>query len=182
MSVATKVTLTVLTVAALGGGSVTLWAWKGRTADPPAAARFIRSRPNRWRSRAEAPAVVAEPRALPPEPAGQARSPARDPATGRDSGRGATTRNPGRAWLPRSAAAPALEPLSPELTVLRQAQADLRAGLPASGPAPAGGLRPPFWQGSSGRRTPSRRGHRPLSGGSRTRGREPGRSLSTKRA
>src|ERR1039458_6724500 len=69
MSVAAKVTLTVLTVAALGGGSATLWAWKGRTADPPAAARAHSKPPKPVAMAREAPTVVAEPCALLPEPA-----------------------------------------------------------------------------------------------------------------
>ena len=37
MTVATKVTVAVLTVAVLGGGSASLWAWKAHTTAPPTA-------------------------------------------------------------------------------------------------------------------------------------------------
>lgn len=132
MSVATKVTLTVLTVAALGGGSATLWAWKARTADPPAAARAHSKPPKPVAMAREAPAVVAEPRALLPEPA--VKLEVQPEIQRRDVIRG-VARRPEIPVAPAAEiapAVPALEPLSPELTVLRQAQADLRAGLPAS--------------------------------------------------
>ena len=79
------------------------------------------------------------------------------------------------------APSPALDSLDPELTVLRQAQEDLRAGLPAPGPAPVGRIRPPLWQGNAQRRKASHRGHCPLSGAPRPRGSGPGRTLFARR-
>jgi len=132
MSVATKVTLTVLTVAALGGGSVSLWAWKGRAPDPHAVAR-THSTPRKLAAVApKAPAIVAEPPAIPPEP--EVKLEAQPEIQRREVIRGAS-RRPEISGTPAAESAPVpapgLAPLDPELTVLRQAQEDLRAGLPA---------------------------------------------------
>jgi len=80
----------------------------------------------------EAHAVVAEPRALLPEPA--VKLEVQPEIQRRDVIRGVARRLeiPVAPAAEIAPAAPALEPLSPELTVLRQAQEDLRAGLPAS--------------------------------------------------
>jgi hypothetical protein len=132
MSVATKITLTVLTVAALGGGSVSLWAWKGRAAAPPTAPRIHTTLPKRAAIVPEAPAVVTEARATASEPEGQ-------PDIQLDVRRRevvrSVSRRPDMNGPPESestkAPAPGLDSLDRELAVLRQAQEDLRAGLPA---------------------------------------------------
>jgi hypothetical protein len=136
MSVTTKITLTVLTVAALGGGSVSLWAWKGRAPEPPAVAR-THSTPRKLAAVApKAPAVVAEPPAIPPEPQVklEVKLEAQPEIQRREVIRGASRRPEISGTLAAEIApvpAPGLAPLDPELTVLRQAQEDLRAGLPA---------------------------------------------------
>jgi hypothetical protein len=132
MSVATKITLTVLTVAALGGGAISLRAWKGRTQDPPAVAR-THSTPRKLAAVApKAPAVVAEPPAIPPEP--EVKLEAQPEIQRREAIRG-VARRPEIPGTPAAeiapVPAPGLAPLDPELTVLRRAQEDLRAGLPA---------------------------------------------------
>jgi hypothetical protein len=132
MSVATKITLTVLTVAALGGGSVSLWAWKGWAPDPPAVAR-THSTPRKLTAVApKAPAVVAESTAIPPEL--EVKLEAQPEIQRREVIRG-VARRPEISGTPAAeiapVPAPGLAPLDPELTVLRQAQEDLRAGLPA---------------------------------------------------
>jgi hypothetical protein len=130
MTVATKVTVAALTVAVLGGGSASLWAWKAHTAAPPAALHRAASRHSASRTPpalptrpvAEAPAVMEEPRPKPLLPEVRRREVVRGEA-----------RPGGTVSLPvaESAPSPALDSLDPELTVLRQAQEDLRAGLPA---------------------------------------------------
>lgn len=132
MSVATKITLTVLTVAALGGGAISLRAWKGRAPDPPAVAR-THSTPRKLAAVApKAPAVVAEPPAIAPEP--EVKLEAQPEIQRREVIRG-VSRRPEISGTPAAeiapVPAPGLAPLDPELTVLRQAQEDLRAGLPA---------------------------------------------------
>jgi hypothetical protein len=131
MSLATKVTLTVVTMAALGGGSVSLWAWKGRTSSAPAAARTQAKSPQPRTVAREAPAVLAEPRDLPPVPA--VKPEALPESQRRDAIRGVVRRPeiPVAPPAPLAPPVPALESLNPELTVLRQAQEDLRAGLPS---------------------------------------------------
>jgi hypothetical protein len=134
MTLATKVTVAALTVAVLGGGSASLWAWKAHTAAPPAA--LHPTAPRRSASRTppalpfqpvaapEAPAVVEEPRPKPQPPEVRRREAVRG-----------ETRPAETASVPvvmsAPAPRPALDSLDPELTVLRQAQEDLRAGLPA---------------------------------------------------
>jgi hypothetical protein len=79
----------------------------------------------------EAPAVVAEPLALAPGPA--AKLGVQPEIQRREAIRG-VARRPEIPVEPAAEIAPAaaaLDPLSPELTVLRQAQEDLRAGRPA---------------------------------------------------
>jgi hypothetical protein len=131
MSVATKVTLTVLTVAALGGGSVSLWAWKGQAADPPAATRAHLAPRKAVAVAPKAPAVVAEALAIPPGL--EAKLEVQPEIQRRDVIRG-VARRPEISGTPVAemapVPAPGLAPLDPELTVLRQAQEDLRAGLP----------------------------------------------------
>ena len=130
MTVATKVAVAALTVAVLGGGSASLWAWKAHTASPPAA--LHRTASHRSASRtppalaarpaAEAPVVVEEPRPRPLPPEMRRREMAR--AEARPAGAESVT----SVERPPS---PTLDSLDPELTVLRQAQEDLRSGLPA---------------------------------------------------
>jgi hypothetical protein len=133
MTLATKVTVAALTVAVLGGGSASLWAWKAHTA-PPAALHRTASRhsvprtppalPFQPVAAPEAPAVVEEPRPKPQPPEVRRREVVRG-----------ETRPAETASVPVVTSAPAprpaLDSLDPELTVLRQAQEDLRAGLPA---------------------------------------------------
>jgi hypothetical protein len=132
MTLATKVTVAALTVAVLGGGSVSLWAWHERATTPPtalhrtaprhAAARVAPALPRPVAVVPEAPVEETRPKAPPPELRHRdvARSEAR-PA--------ATVSAPAVEQAPTPIAAP--DSLDPELTVLRQAQEDLRAGLPA---------------------------------------------------
>ena len=132
MTLATKVTVAALTVAVLGGGSVSLWAWKARTAPPTAslhrtASRYPASRTSAalpTRPAPEAPVVVEEPRPKPLPPEVRRREVVRSEARPAEA-----------ASLPvverAPAPSPALDSLDPELTVLRQAQEDLRVGLPA---------------------------------------------------
>jgi hypothetical protein len=133
MSVATKVTLTVLTVAALGGGSASVWAWKTRTAVPPAATARTHAKPRQPAVVApEAPAPVAEPETILPEPEVKLEI---QPEVRRREAIRTVPRRPEISDPPAAMIAPppapALDPLNPELTVLRQAREDLRAGLPA---------------------------------------------------
>jgi len=140
MSVATKVTLTVLTVAALGGGSVSLWAWKGRRAEPPVTAR-THATPRKLAVAAPKSAAASDDsRALVPEP--EVKVETQPVIQRRDVIRG-VSRPPEILGAPPAeiapapasasvlAPAPAIDPLNPELTVLRLAQEDLRAGRPA---------------------------------------------------
>jgi hypothetical protein len=129
MTLATKVTVAALTVAVLGGGSASLLAWKAHTA-PPAALHRTASRHSvprtppalAVRPAAEAPAVVEEPRPKPLPPEMRRREMARGEA------RPAGAESVPSVERPPS---PTLDSLDPELTVLRQAQEDLRSGLPA---------------------------------------------------
>jgi hypothetical protein len=129
MTLASKVTVAALTVAVLGSGSVSLWAWKARTPPPAAphrtaslhsASRTLHVPPARPVAAPEAPAVVEEPRPKPVLPEVRRREVARSEA------RPAETVS-----APVAESAPALDSLDPELTVLRHAQEDLRAGMPA---------------------------------------------------
>ena len=134
MSVATKITLAVVTVAALGGGSMAVRTWKGRTAEPPAAVR-AHATPTRAPALAPgAPPAEAEPSAVPTEP--EVRLDPRPENRRRDSVRTVSRRPeisgaPIADIAPVPAPAPGLDSLDPELTVLRLAQEDLHAGLPA---------------------------------------------------
>jgi hypothetical protein len=147
MTVATKVTVAVLTVAVLGGGSASLWAWKAHTAPsaelhrtaprhsvprtppalaarPAAEAPVVVEEPRPKPLAAEAPAVVEEPRRkrLPPE--------ARRREVVRSEARTAET-----ARVPEVASATvpsrALDSLDAVQTVPRRSQEDLRVGFPA---------------------------------------------------
>jgi hypothetical protein len=128
MTLATKVTVAALAVALLGGGSVSLWAWKGRTDAPTAPSHAApshaarRTLPARPVAALEAPAIVEETRPKPPLPEVRRREVVRSET------RPAAT---GSAPVIERAPVAALDSLDPELTVLRQAQEDLRAGLPA---------------------------------------------------
>jgi hypothetical protein len=134
MSVAAKVTVVALTVAVLGGGTVSLWAWKAHTPPPPAALHRTASRHSASRTPSvlpprpvvapEAPAVVEEARPQPVLPEVRRREVVRGEV--RPAG---TVSAPVAERAP--APVPTLDSLDPELTALRQAQEDLRAGLPA---------------------------------------------------
>jgi hypothetical protein len=149
ITLATKVTVAALTVAVLGGGSVSLWAWKAHTAPP--AASFRAAQPHAARRTPPAPAarpvVVPEAPAAVEEPGPGPLAP-EAPAAGEEPRpkplplevrRREVVRNEARPTETASAPvvesvpapSPALDSLDPELTVLRQAQEDLRAGLPA---------------------------------------------------
>ncbi|HJX63692.1 MAG TPA: hypothetical protein VJ860_07035 [Polyangia bacterium] len=128
MSLATKVTVAALTVAVLGGGSVTLLVRKDRAAPPvPVASarepsRTLHAGANRPVAAPEAPAVVEESRPKPVLPEVRRREVARPELRPAETVIAAES---------APASVPALNSLDPELTVLRQAQEDLRAGLPA---------------------------------------------------
>ena len=151
MTLATKVTVAALTVAVLGGGSVSLWAWKAHSPSPTTTSHRTASRhvsrtlptpPTRTVVAPEsqvveeprpiplppaAPAVVEEPRPKPLPPEVRRREVVRNQA------RPATT---GRGSIVASAPVPsrALASLDPVLTVPRRAQEDSPAGLPAQRP------------------------------------------------
>jgi hypothetical protein len=132
MSMATKIALTVVTLAVLGGGSMALRTWRGRIAEPPAGVR-IRATPTKAPTLApEVTTAEAEPRSVPTEP--EVRLDPRPENRRRDASR-TVSRRPeisGTSTVEIAPApAPALDSLDPELTVLRLAQEDLRAGLPA---------------------------------------------------
>ena len=151
MTLATKVTVAALTVAVLGGGSVSLWAWKEHTASPPAAphrtaSRHLASRtlptpPTRTVVAPESPAVVEEPSPtpLPPEAPAVVEELRRKPLLP-EVRRREVARNQAlsAAGVPAVASAqvrnPKLDPLDPGPTMPRLAQEDLRAGLPAQAP------------------------------------------------
>lgn len=129
MSLAAKVTIAAVTVAVLGGGSATLLVRKERAAQPPVASARVPSRtlhaaPNPPVAAPEAPAVVEEPRPKPVLPEVRRREVARPEVRPAEPVSVPVTKI-------TPAAVPALNSLDPELTVLRQAQEDLRAGLPA---------------------------------------------------
>jgi hypothetical protein len=130
MSLATKVTVAALTVAVLGGGSVSLLVRKDRAAPPVSVAsarapsRTLHAAPNRPVAAPEAPAVVEDPRPKPVLPEVRRREVVRPEVRPTDPVSVPVTKI-------TPAPAPALNSLDPELTVLRQAQEDLRAGLPA---------------------------------------------------
>jgi hypothetical protein len=132
MSMATKITLAVVTVAALGGGAMALRTWKGRTAEAPAS---VRTRPTPTKAPtipSGAPSAEAEPGVVATE--SEVRIDPRPETRRRDATR-IVSRRPETSGMSAAeiapAPAPALDPLDPELTVLRLAQEDLRAGLPA---------------------------------------------------
>jgi hypothetical protein len=130
MSLATKVTVAALTVAVLGGGSVSLLVRKDRTAPPVSVAsartpsRTLHAAPNRPVAAPEAPAVVGDPRPKPVLPEVRRREVVRPEVRPTEPVSVPVTKI-------TPAPVPALNSLDPELTVLRQAQEDLRAGLPA---------------------------------------------------
>jgi hypothetical protein len=185
MTLATKVTVAALTVAVLGGGSASLWAWKAHTAAPPAvlhptaprrsASRTPPARPNPPVAAPEAPAVVEEPRPKPQPPEVRRREAVRGETRPAETARAPVVPS---APAPR----PALDSLDPELTVLRQAQEDSARRASGPGAAPAGRIRSPLRQGNPERRKASHRGHSPLSGAPWLRGPGPGRALSARRA
>jgi hypothetical protein len=147
MSVATKVTVAALTVAVLGGGSVSLWALKEHV--PPAApTRVVQPRTARRVPPAppirpvaaveavvpeapaveapavEAPAIVEEPRPKPLPPEVRRREGVRSEVR-----RSEPESVPVAESAPVIESTPRLDSLDRELTALRQAQEDLRAGL-----------------------------------------------------
>ena len=129
MSLAAKVTVAALTVAVLGGGSVTLLVRKERAVQAPVASARVASRtahasPTRPVAVPEAPAVVEEPSAKPVLPEVRRREVARPEVRPAEPVSAPVTEV-------TPAPVPALNSLDPELTVLRQAQEDLRARLPA---------------------------------------------------
>lgn len=122
MSLVTKITLVVSAVAAVGGGAASVWVWQRPAPDHTAVTR----RSTVAAKSAEAASAPA--RGAPPV-AEEARLPLPEPA--RHEG-GRPRRAPPAAAPAAEAPSPALvESLDSELRVLRQAQDDLRAGLPA---------------------------------------------------
>ena len=129
MSLAAKVTIAAVTVAVLGGGSATLLAKKERAVQPSVVSARVASRtahgsPSRPAAVPETPAVVEEPRPKPVLPEVRRREVARPEVRPAEPVSVPVTKI-------TPAPAPALNSLDPELTVLRQAREDLRAGLPA---------------------------------------------------
>jgi hypothetical protein len=138
MSVATKVTLIAVTAVVLGGGSASIWAWKGRAPAPAVAPRTQPAMPSRPAAPPVAPASVVEPAIKPMLPEVRRRDltrsePRRSATTAMNES--AVAPEPAAAVVPvvKSAAAtrPGPRSLDPELAMLRLAQDDLRAGLPA---------------------------------------------------
>ena len=132
MSMATKITLVVVTVTALGGGSMALRTWKGRIAEPPT----TRTHATTTKPTLVTEAHTAEGKTLPVPTEAEALLNPRAETRRRDAIRTASHRpetsgTPAAESAPARVPAPALDPLDPELTVLRLAQEDLRAGLPA---------------------------------------------------
>lgn len=118
MSVATKITLVLSSLAVLGGGTISVALWQHRRATVEV------SHPT---TSAPRPARV-EP---PTKPAAQVTvSPAAPPTPVRREAPRYAPRRPSAGNEPAAPTAP-VGPLDPELRVLRQAQDDLRAGLPA---------------------------------------------------
>lgn len=125
MSVTAKVGLVVLGIAVLGGGSLSLWLWKGPPSAPVA--------PAAWRRPAVVKSVPAQAASAVPTP--RSVQPVADPHP-RDNARRTAPRAE-HTPTPTAAAAQlradstdSLDSLRPELSVLRQAQNDLRTGHP----------------------------------------------------
>jgi hypothetical protein len=134
MSLAAKVTLVAVTAVALGGGSVSILAWKKHKDS----AHTSRAVPTQARAGLPAakPAVIderpasEEPVPAPVEP--PHRSPARaEPRRAPASPSSMTGITPAPMPLLRNVPSAGPESLDSELSVLRQAQEDLRLGLPA---------------------------------------------------
>ena len=131
MSVAAKITVAALTVAVLGGGTAAVWTWKAHTPLPAAPTRAALSHT----ARRTPPAPPVQP-TVAPEPPAFVEAPRPQPLPSevrrREVVRG-EARRPNAAPVAESTPVPAptLDSLDPELTALRQAQEDLRAGLPA---------------------------------------------------
>ena len=131
MSFATKVTVAALTVAVLGGGTAAVWTLKAHAPLPATPTRAALSHTARRIPPApaaqpmaapEAPVVLQEPRPQPLVPEARRHEVVRGEAR-RSNAAPVAESTP--------APAPALDSLDPELTALRQAQEDLRAGVPA---------------------------------------------------
>jgi hypothetical protein len=118
MSVAAKITLVVSSVVVLGGGAASVWVWQRPAPGHIEAAR---------RPSVHVKSARVEPAA---SPAAQAPAPALPAPVRRDSAR-IPPRRPSPVLEPAAEATGTVAPLDPELRVLRQAQDDLRAGLPA---------------------------------------------------
>ena len=132
-SVVTKVTLIAVTATVLAGGSLSVWAWKARPSLPPAKPKVGIVTPYHSVAAPAPPAVVEEPRPKPVvadvrrrEARGEARRSMSVSAPVIESIPTPAPANVGPATQSR-----AIQSLSPELTMLRQAQEDLRAGHPA---------------------------------------------------
>jgi hypothetical protein len=125
MSVATKITLVGLSIAMLGGGAFSLWVWKGRPATPVAVSHQIAASP----TPAVADPVTAEATTADLAPIPTIPTPTDQSL--RDIPKH-TLRKNNHATSPTLAASPSTstDSLDPELTVLRQAQQDLRLGQP----------------------------------------------------
>jgi hypothetical protein len=123
VSLASKITLVAVAATVLGGGAVSFWVLRGRTATPSGVA------PDSSARRASA-AAVPPPAVAPPE--GVATAPSQPTEPGRYEGVKKTSKRPivPSASASGSVSAAAVAPLDPELRVLREAREDLRAGLP----------------------------------------------------
>lgn len=148
LSAVTKVTLLAVAATVVGGGSYSLWAWKTRATAPVTTTTAQSHGPAQPVTEPPAPVIFEKARPKSPVPEarrrdgarGEARRPALGPAPAFESA-SEPSPAPVAPGVPRastpvpSVSAPAanraIQSLSPELTILRQAQEDLRAGQPA---------------------------------------------------
>jgi hypothetical protein len=123
MSLASKITLVALAATVLGGGAVSLWTLRGRTATPSVVARDSSSPRN--------PAAAVPPPATTPQGVvAAAPSPSTDPGRSEDVKQTSKRPMATGASVSGSVSTAVIAPLDPELRVLKQAREDLRAGLP----------------------------------------------------
>jgi hypothetical protein len=129
MSMAAKVTLVTVTAAVLGGGSVSVWAWKNHK-ESTHAPRAVPTQPLVGKSVAQ-PIVNQRPAAERPVPA--IPEPQRRALPRPEARRVPASPSPVTEITPVPALvkAPIPESLDSELNLLRQAQEDLRLGMPA---------------------------------------------------
>lgn len=123
MTLATKITLLVSSVVVLGGGATSVWIWQRPESTIVEAVRPPAAAPKSVE--VEVTATRPAPEAAPVRPA--VPTPTRREATRYAPRRPAPVAEP----VVEAPATDTVGPLDPELKVLRQAQDDLRAGVPA---------------------------------------------------